>query len=95
MPFADFHDMFQGDVLDCIESLGTFRGYNPSLDPYSLYLRSMPLQIMLPTAFNFSTDFTKAFDKFRRALVIISAFLFKCSHSHSSEFHALVFDKLL
>ena len=95
MPFVDFYDMLQGDVSDYIESLGTFRGYDPSLDPYSVYLGSMPLKIMLPAAFNFSTDFTKAFDKFRRALVIISAFLFKCSHSHSSEFHALVFDKLL
>jgi len=95
MPFADFHDMFQGDVLDCIESLGTFRGYNPSLDPYSLYLGSMPLQILLPTAFNFSTDFTKAADKFRRALTVISTFLSKCSYSHASELHVKMFDKLL
>jgi len=87
--------MLEGIEIDCMDSLGTFRGYDPSLDLYSVYLGSMPLKIMLPTAFNFSTDFTKAFDKFRRALVIISAFLFKCSHSHSSEFHAQVFDKLL
>jgi len=36
MPFADFYDMLQGDVSGCIESLGTFRGYDPSLDPYGL-----------------------------------------------------------
>jgi len=95
MPSSDFHDMLQGDVFDCIDSLGTFRGYNPSIDPYSLYLESMPLKIMFITTFTSCTDFSEAFDKFRRALVIISAFLFKCSYSHSSEFHAQVFDKLL
>jgi len=38
MPSTDFHDMLQGDVFDCMDSLGTFRGYNPSIDPYNLYL---------------------------------------------------------
>jgi len=95
MPFADFHDMLQGDVLDCIDSLGIFRGYYPSLDPYSLYLQSMPLKIMLISAFNFFTDFSKAFDKFKRALMIISAFLFKCFYLHRPELHAQMFDKLL
>ena len=70
-PFPEYHNMLHGDVFDCIESLGIFRGYNPSLNPYSLYLESMPLKIMLITAFNFFTDFSKAFDKFKRALMII------------------------
>jgi len=95
MPLADFHDMLQGDVYDCIESLGTFRGYDPSLDPYSLYVENMPLKIMFITAFTSFTDFLKAFDKFKRALMIISAFLFKCSYSHPFELHAQMFDKLL
>ena len=82
-------------MVDCSESLGTFRGYDPSLDPYSLYLEDMPGKIIFPIAFNHSTDFSKAFDKFRRALTIISAFLFKCSYLHSSELQAQVFDKLL
>jgi len=94
-PLPECHNMFQGDVFDCMDSLGTFRGYNPSLDPYSLYLENMPLKIMFITVFTSFTDLSKTFDKFRRALVIISAFLFKCSYSHSSEFHAQVFDKLL
>ena len=71
-----------------MDSLGTFRGYDPSLDPYSLYLESMPLKIIFITAFTSFTDFLKAFDKFVRALVIISAFLFECSYLHSSKFHA-------
>ena len=95
MPYVDFHDMPPGDVSDCMDSLGTFRGYDPSLDPYSLYLESMPLKTTFVTAFPSFTDFSKAFDTFVRALVIISAFLFKCSYLHTSEFHAQVFDKLL
>jgi len=95
MPFADSHDMLQGDMFDCIDSLGIFRGYDPSLDPYSLYLESMPLKIIFITTFPSFTDFSKAFDKFKRALTIISAFLFRCSYSPTSEFHAQVFDKLL
>jgi len=95
MPSVDFHDMLQGDVFDCIDSLGTFRGYNPSLDAYSLYLESVPLKIMFITAFTSFTDFSKAFDKFKRALTIISSFLFKCSYSHASDLHAQMFDKVL
>ena len=34
--------MLKGTVVDCFESLGAFRGYDPSLDPYSLYLEDMP-----------------------------------------------------
>ena len=55
----------------------------------------MPLKTMSVTAFTSFTDFSKAFDKFMRALVIISAYLFKCSYLYTSEFHAQVFDKLL
>ena len=39
MPSVDFHGVLNVKVFDCMDSLGTFRGYNPSLDPYSLYLR--------------------------------------------------------
>jgi len=83
-----WHDMLEGSEIDCIDSLGTFKGNDPSLDPYTLYLRRMPVKIMLTTEFNLFTDFSKAFDKFRRALTIISAFLFKCSYLHPFELHA-------
>ena len=82
-------------MVDCFESLGAFKGCDPSLDPYSLYLEDMPGKIIFLVAFNHSTGFSKAFDKFRRALTIISTFLFKCSYLHSSELQAQVFDKLL
>jgi len=87
--------MHEGNEIDCMDSLGTFRGCDPSLDPYSLYLGNMPVKILFTTAFNFFTDFSKAFDTFRRALTIISAFLFKCSDLHPSKLHVQVFDKLL
>jgi len=95
MLLADFHDMLQGDVFDCMDSLGTFKGYSPSLDSYSLYLESMPLKIIFITAFTSFTDFSKAFDKLKRALTIILAFLFKCFYLHHSDLHAQMFDKLL
>jgi len=95
MSLVNHHDVLKTNVVDCVEPLGTFRGYDPSLDPYSLYLGSMPAKIMLPFAFDHSNDFSRAFDKFRRALTIMSRFLFKCSYSHSSELYAQVFDKLL
>ena len=57
--------VLKGNVVDCSESLGTFRGYDPSLDPYSLYLEDRPRKIIFSMAFNHSTDFSKAFDKFR------------------------------
>jgi len=87
--------MLKWKTVDCIEFLGTFRGYDPFLDPYSLYLGNTPLKIMLTIAFNRSTDFFKAFDKFRRALTLISRFIFTSSYLHSSELHAQVHDKLL
>lgn len=87
--------VLKGNVVDCFESLGAFRGYDPSLDPYSLYLEDMPGKILFLIAVNHSTDFSKAFDKFRRTLTITPIFMLGCSYLHSSELQAQVFDKLL
>jgi len=86
--YADYHDKFKENVFDCVESLGTFRGYDPSLDPYSLYLGNIPGKILFTIAFNHYTDFSNACDKFRRALTIILRFMFKCTYSHPYELHA-------
>ena len=91
---ADYHDMLVGNVFDCLESPCTFRGYDPSLDHCTLYLETMPVKIMMTSAFNHSKDLSRAFDKFWRTLTNISRFMFKCCYSHSSELHAQVFDKL-
>ena len=76
-----------GNDADYSEPPGTFRGYNPSFDMYSLYLEDKPGKIMLPIAFNYSTDFSKVFDQFRRALAIVPIFMFGCSYLHLSELH--------
>ena len=89
------HVILEGNEVDCYKSLGTFRGYDPFLDPYRLYLEGMPGKIMLIFAFDYSADFSKAFDKFRRALVNFLRFIFECFYLHLSELHAQVFDKLL
>jgi len=64
--------MLKGHVFDCVESLGTFREYDPSLDPYSFYALNMPAKILFAIAFNHYTNFSKACEKFKRVLTIIS-----------------------
>ena len=61
LSITDYHVVIKGKVSDYIEPLGTFSGYNPSFDPYRLYLETIPLKIMFTTAFNFFADFSKAF----------------------------------
>jgi len=60
--FFRFHDVLEGNDIDCAESLGNFRGYDPSLDPYTLYLGNLPAEIMYTIAFDHFYDFSKAFD---------------------------------
>ena len=95
MSLVACYNMLEGDVFDCVEPLGTFRGSDPFLDPNSLYLGNMPVKIFFTIPFNHCTDFSKACDKSRRTLTIISRFMFKSSYSHLSELHTQVFDKLL
>jgi len=71
--------VLEENVVDCPKSLGTFRGYASSLDPYSLYLEDVPGKIMFTISFDHCTDFSKGFDKFRRALTISPTFTFGCS----------------
>ena len=82
MLLIDSHVILKGNEVDCSESLGTFRGYDPSLDAYSLYLEDMLGKIVLLIAFDYSTNFSKAFEKFRRGLAIIPRFVFACSYLH-------------
>ena len=95
MSIVNHHDMLERNVFDYMQPLGTFRGCDLFLDPYNLYLGNMPMKIVFTIAFNHSTDFSKACDKFRRALTIILCFMFKFSYSHSFELHAHAFDKLM
>jgi len=84
-PTPFIHSMLERNETDCMDFLGTFKGYEPSLDPYSLYLENMLAKILFTTAFYHSTDFSKACDKFKRELIIISQFIFKCFYLHPYE----------
>ena len=57
-----YHDILKGKVSDCIRSLGTLEGYNPSLDPFHNYLVDMPRKIIWTTFFDHSFVFSKAYD---------------------------------
>ena len=95
MSLVNHHDVLKGNVVNCVKLLGTFRRYDPCQDPYIPYLGNMPVKIMLTFAFDHSKDFSKAFDKFRRALTIIRLFMFVHCYLHSFKLHAQVFDKLI
>jgi len=84
---TNYHDMFEGNMVDCLEPLGNFRECDPSLNPYSLYLDTMPAKVMLTFAFDHSKDFSRAFDKFRRAHTIISRFMCALIPIHLSCMH--------
>ena len=58
MLLIDSHVILEGNEVDCYESPGTFKGYDTSFDSYGLCLEDMPRKIMLPIAFNYSTDFS-------------------------------------
>jgi len=59
-----------GGSLDNYVSLGYFRGYDPSIDPYCVCLEDLPRKVMCTTIFNRSYDFHKAFDKVKRIFVV-------------------------
>jgi len=48
MSLVEYHDMLEGTKVECVESLGTFRGYDPSLDTYSLYLAKCLQKLFTP-----------------------------------------------
>jgi len=95
MLLIDPHVILEGNEVDCCKSLGTFRGYDPFLDPYRLYLEGMSGKIVLITAFDYFTDFSKVFDEFKRALTLFAPSLSVFSYSYYSEMHAAMHDKLL
>ena len=82
LPLVTCHDMLEQNEIDCMDLLGTFRGYDPSLDPYSLYLRNMPAKILFTIAFNHSTNFSRHVINLKEHLLLF--------HNY-----AQVFDKLL
>ena len=88
MLLIDSYAILEGNEVDCFESPSTFRGYDPSLAPYRLYLEDMLGKIILTSVFDYSSDFSKAFAMFRRALILMRVFVFVCSYLHSFELRA-------
>jgi len=88
-------DMLKGKAFDIIRSLGTFEGYNPSINLFYEYLVDLPRKILWTTFFDHSFDFYKAYDKLKRALTFIDLILSVFSYIHFSEMHALMYHKLL
>ena len=82
-----------GGNNETFESLGYFRGYDASLDPYCIDLVDLPRKIMWNTFFNFSCGFSMAFTS--RGLILFFVLICRFSHSLACEPHAMAFDKLL
>jgi len=78
----DSYAILKGKEVDCSEFPRTFRVYDPSLAPYHLYLEDMLGKIVLTTAFDYSSYFSKAFAMFRRALILMRVFIFGCVYSY-------------
>jgi len=57
--------------------LGCFRGYDPFIGTYCVCLEDLPKKVMLTIFFNPSYDFSEAFDKIRRILMVIGV-IFGC-----------------
>ena len=70
-----------GGNVDNFMSLGYFSGYNPSLDPYFMYLVDAPRKIMWNTSSVFSFDFSMTFCLLKRALTFFIMFIFMLSYS--------------
>jgi len=83
-----------GNVHDYV-SLGYLRGYDPSIDPYCVCLGDLLSKIICTTFFNPSYNFSKAFDKVKRILVVFSVILVIASYLLFSELWSQEFDKLL
>ena len=88
-------EKLEGRANEFDRSLGNYRGYNYSIDPYYFYLEDMPKSIVLSSLPHYSADYSKAFDKLKRALCILIFFIFMFSHWHLFEMYVQVYDKIL
>ena len=84
-----------GGNADNFVSLSCFRGFNVSLDPYYMYLGDLPRKITWTTFFNPSYDFSKAFDKVKRILILFGVILVIPSYLMFSKLWSTKFNKLL
>jgi len=83
-----------GGNVDDYASLGYFRGYDLSIDPYCLCLGDLPKKITW-AILNPSYDFSKAIDKVKRMLNVFGTILVITSYLLFSKLWSQEFDKLL
>jgi len=77
------------------ESSGAFKGYDPSLDQYSLYLKDMSRKILLTNLFQHSFDFSMALNVTKSALIFISVSAFVFCYLLFSKHFCLELNSLL
>ena len=84
-----------GGKGDDYVSLGYFRRYDPSIDPYYVCLEDLSRKITWTTFFNSSYDFSKAIDKVKRMFDIFGVILVIASYFLFSNLWSQELDKLL
>jgi len=77
------------------ESLGDISGFHSSFDLYCAHLEDSPRKIMWSTVFDHHSNFSMAFDKFKRAQTLFAISLLVFSYLHHFKMHAKAYDKLL
>jgi len=92
---SHFFDMLKVNALNVISSLCTFFRLNPLPDHLLAYLVDLTRKIIGTTVFDHSFGFSKAYDKFKRALNNIDVVVLVFFYIQSFEMHPLVYDKLL
>jgi len=86
--------MLGGNVDNCV-SLGYFRGYDPSINPYCICLGNLPKKIMWTTFFNPSYNFSMVFAEAKRIVILFGVILVIVSYLLFSKLWSWEFDKLL
>jgi len=84
-----------GRNVDDYVSLGYFRGYDPSIDPYCVCLEYLPSNVMWTTLFNPFYYFSTPIGKVKRILNVFSVVFVIASHLLFSKLWSQEFDKLL
>ena len=92
------HEKYMFNVLggnvENFESLGSLCGCDAALDPYYIHLEDKPRKIVWHTIFDFSFDFSIAFDFLKGALIYFVFILCMLSYLQACEPHVVVFNKL-
>ena len=76
-------EQLKGRADEFDKSVGNYKWYNPLIDPCCLYLATYLRNLL----FHYFYDFSKTFNKLKRALAIIGTFLVVSSYLHLFKMH--------